>query len=260
MTSPVPTDLRNRPWHCLAHLIDFAIITFDVDLAAVSARLPAGFVPQRFCVDGKERGLISAVIFQDRDFHFRGIPFASMNCVQVNYRAYVQHDGELGVWFFGTSLGHRLVAVAQLAWGMPWHRDSMRLSVAWDGDRMLRYDFESNGPWGVGQVQLVGEGRPAGLLAGMPDLQTQHRVLLDPFVGWYQRRGLGPYQYQVRHAPLAPLQATVKIARFDVFDRLGLVTMGQLPLHAVTQRKTLFDVLTPPRRCRRTSQSETASD
>lgn len=246
----MPNSFRSRPWHCRAQLDDFAIVTYDVDLTKLEAQLPSGFAAHRSSIDGVQRGLVSAVIFRDRDFHFRGLPFAAMNCVQVNYRAYVRRDDQSGVWFFGTSLGHRLVAVAQLAWRMPWHRDRMSLSASWDGDRMLRYEFESSGPWGSGRVSLLGDGRPAGLLAGMPDVATQHRVLLDPFVGWYRGRRERTYRYEVRHAPLAPLHASVETARFEVFERLGLVSAEQRPLHAVSLRHTVFDVLTPPRACR----------
>src|SRR3954454_6693547 len=122
---------RSRPalrWcHASTGLDDFAIITWAVDPERLGALLPTGFVPDvRAGV-----GLVSAVAFQDDRFHFRFAPAPRISCGQVNYRAYVRHADETGVWFFGTSLDNALVSMPRIAWQMPWHRDRLQIEAEW---------------------------------------------------------------------------------------------------------------------------------
>lgn len=129
---------RHRPWHCVTVLEDFAIVSYDIDLAALKRVLPPQTPPTVFNIAGRDRGLVSAVIFRDRDFHFRGMPWPRMNCGQVNYRAYVARGCDSGVWFFGTSLDHWLTGIPRSLWAMPWHREPISVTSSWNGGVLER--------------------------------------------------------------------------------------------------------------------------
>ena len=241
--------VKPRPWHCLTDLEDFAIVTYDVDLGALRRVLPPQTKPLTFDAAGGERGLVSAVIFRDRDFHFRGMPWPRMNCGQVNYRAYVTNGPDVGVWFFGTSLDHWLTGIARRLWAMPWHREPIQVRARWHSGDLERFQFRCSGGWGEGEAELGPASQPVGLLPGLASPIQQSEILLDPFIGWYRRsRDDSIGRYEVRHVPLRPLRAEVRSARFVVFERLGIVGSEQVPLHAVVQQATTFDVLTPPHR------------
>ena len=245
-------DPRTRPaprWcHASTGLDDFAIITWSVDPARVEALLPAGF--EADVRNGA--ALISMVAFLDDRFFFRGAPFVKVSCGQVNYRAYARRGSERGVWFFGTSLDSRFVALPQFAWKMPWHRDHLHITSEWGEDlaapshcRAWRLDAE--GGWGGGGVTLRGSGEVLDVPDGFTDAGEASRVVFDPFVGWYARRdGSGIGRYSVWHEPLALERAIVDRARCDVFTNLGLVEDGQMPVWAGLQRRVMFDVHTPP--------------
>lgn len=119
---PLPRP-HSRWCHATSWLDSLCIVTWAVDPATLAALLPVGFSPlTRSLGDGNPRGLVSMVGFRDRDFHFNFAPWLPIGCGQVNYRAYVEFNGQSGVWFFGTSLDNATVAVPRAIWGMPWHR------------------------------------------------------------------------------------------------------------------------------------------
>lgn len=219
----------------MTDLDGFALVTWDVDPAALAHHLPPRFRPDTRPVDGRERGFVSAVPFVDRGFHFRFAPYPRLSCGQVNHRTYVvDRDGRRGVWFFGTSLGSRLVQVPRALWRMPWHRE--RVEVSLDGER---YRAEVTGAFGALDLRLRRTGAP---LVMPPEL-------VDPFVGWYPRTGGTPVgRYSVWHEPLALERCEVEAASVELHHRLGLVEPGTPPLWAGVQPTTRFDVHTPPHR------------
>ncbi len=234
--------------HAVTALDHFALITYRVDPARLASLLPRSVEPDVFALDdGAEASLVSAVPFVDRDFRFRFFPWITLSCGQINYRAYVRHRGERGVWFFGTSLDSRLVALPRLAWRMPWHRDRIRVDVDRSGDRLARLHLEVTGGWGSASAELVDDGAPLGRLDGFADLDETLEVLTHPMVGWFRRSGdLGIGRYSVWHEPLQPHPCAVRWARFAVFERLGLVAPGSEVHSALVQPTVDFDVHTPP--------------
>lgn len=245
------TERPPHRWcHAATELDAFAMVTFRVDADRLAAVLPPEVVPERFPFDdGATGALVSAVPFLDRDFHFRFCPPVKVSCGQVNYRAYVTFRGERGVWFFGTSLDSVFVALPRLAWRMPWHRDRIRVDHAWEGGRCHRWSLEATG-WGAATCRLEPTGEPLGRLDGFAGRDETVEVLTHPMVGWYQRRGGGLGRYSVWHQVLALEAATAPEARFEVFERLGLVAPGQAPHSAVVAETVHFDVHTPPTRVR----------
>jgi uncharacterized protein YqjF (DUF2071 family) len=237
-TGPRPP---RRPWHAFTWLDHLAIVTFTVDAERLDDLLPPGFVAERFDDDdARPTGLVSAVSCLDRNFHFRGCPPVTMTAGQIDYRTYVVHDdGERGVWFFGASLDSPLGRVARHLWSMPWHRERITIEADWDGDTLASMRVAARGHWCDADVELVD---------GATTSATMPASVTDPLVGWYARRGRPVRRYRVWHEPLDARPVTARVARYQVFEELGLVERGQAPRSALVQRELALDVETPPRR------------
>jgi hypothetical protein len=244
-TGPRPP---RRPWHAFTRLDHLAIVTFAVDAERLDALLPAGFAAERFDVGGATAGLVSAVSCLDRNFHFRALPPVTVTAGQIDYRTYVVHrDGgdETGVWFFGASLDSPLVRFAQWLWAMPWHRERITIDAEWDGDALTSLRIAARGHWCDADVELGGGAGGADHEASALRLPAS---VTDPLVGWYARRGRPVRRYQVWHEPLDARPVAARVARYQVFEELGLVERGLAPISAIAQRGLALDVQTPPRK------------
>ena len=239
---------RRRPrwYHASTELDDFAIVSYRVEPGLVARHLPSGVVPEVFGFDdGGRDALVSAVVFRDRDFHFRICPQVTMSCGQINYRAYVRARGERGVWFFGTALDHPLVAVPRLAWQMPWHRAQIRIA-----SQAGRWQMTAADPSGTSHCELTVADRAPGRLDGFADADETLRTLTHPTDGWYRRRDGAIGRYSIWHDVMAARACSGISARFAFLEALGLVTSSCEPHSALTQPAIHFDVHTPPRRLR----------
>ncbi|MEP7045723.1 MAG: DUF2071 domain-containing protein [Ilumatobacteraceae bacterium] len=226
-------------------LDDFAIVTWSVPADRLNELLPPGFEAD----DRGGSGLVSLVAFRDHGFHFRAAPFAKFSCGQVDFRAYVRHDGETGVWSFGTALDSRLASLPKALWRMPWRRTSIRVVAVWTGETCDNWSLDSTGAWGTASVELTGttahcHGVGTHAPAGPPSA-------IDPFVAWYPRTGSSAIgRYSVWHEPLQLEAASTSRAECRLFEELGLIEPGQQPIRAGVQAHVLFDVHTPPSRFR----------
>ncbi|WP_109509891.1 DUF2071 domain-containing protein [Nocardioides speluncae] len=245
-------DGTTRPplrWHhSTTELDDFAIITYRVTAEAVARHLPEGFEPEEFAFeDGTTGALVSAVVFRDRDYHFRFFRPVSITCGQINYRTYVRAHGEPGVWFFGTSLDHPLVVVPKLLWQMPWRRSRISIAGVWDGTpahwQMTAVDASDES-----HCELVEQPGPLGPLDGFLEVADVLRTLTHPTAGWYRRRDGDVGSYTIWHPVMDARRFRVEAARFTFLERLGLITADAVPHSALAQQTIHFDVHTPPRR------------
>jgi hypothetical protein len=246
-----PSDRPPLRWtNAQTTLESFALITYAVEPARLARALPDG-------IEVDERGgtgLISAVPFLDRDFRFRALGFYKVTCGQVNYRAYVRRrDGRRGVYFFGTSLGSLFVLLPRIVWRMPWHRNGLDISATWTGSveggdwHCTSYVLEAGGSWGAARFSARGTGRPMPDPTCFTDPSDCRSTMLEPFVGWFERRGgRGLGRYSVWHEPLDLEEAAVDVAWFQVFHDLDLLDAGQAPIAAGVQPSVAFDVHTPP--------------
>ena len=228
-------------------LADVALVTFSVDPEVLAHSLPPGVRPDVVTLDnGRRRALVSAVSFRDADFRLAFASRRRFSFLQTNYRAYVRLGDRRLVWFFGTTLDSPLVAIPRLAWRMPWHRDAMRLEAAWDGERCRDYRLSTRGSWGGADVALDGTDERVGRLDGFADAEETLLVLTHPLDGMYRRRDGGLGGYAVWHERFAPRVGIARTARYDVFERLGLVEPGTAPHSVMLQRTIDFAVLLPP--------------
>jgi hypothetical protein len=245
---------RLRGLDAATTLVDVAITTFAVDPAALARLLPSGVDPDAVSLDdGRSRALVSAVTFRDVDFRLAFADRLRFAFVQTNYRAYVRIGDRRLVWFFGTSLDSPLVAVPRLAWRMPWHGGTMRLEATWDGDRCTSYRQNTRAAWAGADLELEGSDEPVGRLDGFADRDEALLVLTHPLDGLYRRRDGGLGGYSVWHERFAPRIGIARKARFELFERLGLVEPGAEPHSVMLQRTIDFSVLLPPLRFRSTA-------
>ena len=227
----------------------FALVTFDVDPLRLRAALPTSLEPEVRRLDGgRERGFVSAVSFRDVDFRLAMAPWFRASFFQTNYRAYVHGpDGRRAVFFFGTTLDSRLVAVPRIAWGMPWHPGSTSINAEWsEGGTCIRYLHDCSGRWGAADVELQGTSEQVGRLDGFADADDAALVLTHPLDGFFVRRDGQLGRYAVWHERLRPRIGIAKQASYALFEELDLVAAGAPPHSVLLQRSVEFEVLLPP--------------
>jgi uncharacterized protein YqjF (DUF2071 family) len=238
---------RARWCDVITTLADFAIVTWTVEPAALARHLAPGFEPDlRVLDDGRRVALVSAVVFRDLDFRFAFAPWARFRMGQTNYRAYVVRGGVRCAWFFGTSLTRPFVVIPQLLWKLPWHAARMRFDTSWRGHQCERYRFRTVSRWAPAELELTDSGRPMGCLDGFSDAEDALVVLTHPLDGFFYRTDGRVGSYSIWHAPLQLRHADATIARFPLYERLGLVTAEQRPHSVLVQRDTEFLIRLPP--------------
>jgi hypothetical protein len=225
----------------------FALVTFDVDPAALKTVLPAPLEPDvRRLDDGRDRAFVSAVSFRDVDFRFRGAEAVRRSFFQTNYRAYVTGSGGArGVFFFETTLDSRLAVIPRRLWGMPWYGGRTVIDATWETDRCAAYRHVCTGERNACSVELIGSDDPVRRLDGFSD-REDGRLLTDPLDGWFLRPDGRLGHYSVWHDSLAPTVGSATSARYAVFERLGLVGPAPQPHSVLLQRSVEFDVHLPP--------------
>lgn len=250
-------DLVARPrlglFDVSSQLTRFVTTTWDVAPDALAAHLPDTLSVDAFTLDdGRERAFVSAVSFLNVGFHVGFAPWLKLTTPQTNYRAYVRRGAQRAVWFFGTSLGTRWgLLVPRTLWRLPWAHVTGDTDATWDGDALVSLRWRGDGEHGEERLEIEGTGEPMGRLDGFPDLETTQLVLTHPMVGYLRRRGGGPVvTYGVWHAPLELERCRALEARFELFERLGLVEPGAPPHSVLAQRRTHYLIDLPPRRVR----------
>jgi len=252
--SPAEAFARPRPdlrWLDATTILEqFALVTFDVDPVALATALPPGLEPEvRTLDDGRVRGFVSAVSFRDVDFRFAVAPWLRVSFFQTNYRAYVRGpDGRQAVHFFGTTLDSPLVGMPRYLWGMPWHPGRSSIESSWtDAGVCDEYRHRCAGRWGSADVSLTGSSEPLGRLDGFADAEDAAHILTHPLDGWFARPDGRLGRYGVWHPRMTLQLGTASVARYAVFEELGLVEAGAQPHSVLLTRAVEFDVLLPPR-------------
>jgi len=237
------------PLAALTTLEDIAIVSFDIEPAALAAHLPSWLTPDLCTLaDGRQRALVSAVTFRDVDFRFRLAPFVRLGMIQTNYRGYVRAGDLRAVWFFGSTLSSPIVGVPRLLWKMPWTLAPATIDATWDGDAGRSWRSRAVGEWGGYDVELEGTGVPMGRLDGFGSELEAALVLTHPMVGYYRRLDSATAGYHVWHPPMHPTRGRATRARYDALERLGLVWPDQEPHSVLLERRSDFRIYLPPTR------------
>lgn len=246
-----------------SQMMDFAITTYDVDPAALKAKLPEGIEPTVGPMkDGRERAFVSAVTFLNTSFYVAFAPFVRLTCAQTNYRAYVSRNGERGAYFFATHLDSIFVHMPRTFWRLPWERSHVVQSAEWApegaGAGCRSYAWDGRGTHEE-RLRARGTGAPIGVLDGFEDEATSRLVMTHPEIGWLTRRDGKLATYSVWHAPLELERCEIDEARFERWEALGLVEPGQRPCSVLVQQHTHYLVRLPPKLVRPSTTGRRAS-
>ena len=114
----------------------FALINYAVPPERLAPHIPTDrFEIPTYDINGRQLALLSVVPFVDDDFCFyRLLPWFKFRFPQTNFRVYVidRATGEPVVWFFGTTLGSRVVSLARALWRIPWHWATYAVDCEYD--------------------------------------------------------------------------------------------------------------------------------
>ena len=242
-------------WCAETTLHHFAIVTYLVDPESLRRHLHQRFEPDLLELGPNAgKAVVSAVTFLDRDFRFAGVPWVRASFGQTNYRAYVtdRDTGEHVVWFFGTCLDSMTVAIPRYAWKLPWHR--ARFTFDCDYDEQTKcyrsLGIRTVSKWAPATIALEDSGRAPQQLDGFADLEGGLVFLTHPLRGYFNRRDGALGSYAIWHDRLQPTEGRATNARYDLFDRLGLVPLGDTgSIHSVLIQKSVdFTIYLPPSR------------
>ena len=245
-------DVRTKLQH-------FALINYIVPIDRLRPHIPEDqFEIVPFEVGDQTCGLLSVVPFLDEDFHYpRLAPFAKFNFGQTNHRVYVidRATGEHAAWFFGTTLGSRLVYFARSLWRIPWHYAKYDINCQYDpaAKRYERYSFEVKSDWCNCDIELEDTGEPMSLLEGFDSIEQQKVILTHPVEGFFYRLNgsLGTYSVWHEEIPLTTARATGLY--FSLYEKLDILSRDEMarPHSVLVCPETLFEVHLPPRRIAR---------
>ncbi|MDR3617508.1 MAG: DUF2071 domain-containing protein [Candidatus Obscuribacterales bacterium] len=231
----------------ITELRHFTLITYSVEPQALAAHLPDGFEPEVFTLkDGRQCSFVSAAVFHDFGFHPAFLSWPTFDFEQTNYRAYVLRGGQRCVWFFGTTLHTPFVLVPICLWRLPWHYADMKISTSWQDGVCKFYHYVATGKWGNAEVEMEGTNEPSGALEGFLDEDETTLVLTHPLLGYYRRTDGQIGTYGIWHDKLAMNRCVVRKAKFEVFEKLNLITPDALPHSALIQHSTEFVIYLPP--------------
>ena len=229
----------------------FALITYAVDPERFQ-----NIIPERFKLDtvqyrGKAQALMSVVPFIDVDFTSAVYPFPKFEMGQTNYRVYVidQETQERCVWFIGTTLDSWTLMVPRHVWQLPWHPAGFKFDCRQDADGLYsQYKMQTESAWAGAELQLAQSPDDGWQFEGFPDLETYLVYLTHPLAGFYHRRDGKLGTYRVWHGRLQPRPAKLQHARFELLDRMNLVSFeDQLqPYSALIEPVNEFTIYLPP--------------
>jgi Uncharacterized conserved protein (COG2071) len=252
-------DLLARPplsrWDVVTTLDHFAIVTYAIDPKRLRPYLHPRFEIEMFpSAEGEPKAWVSMVPFEDRDFRFQALPWMRFKFGQTNYRTYVidRQSGERAVWFFGTSLDSRSVAIPRYRWKLPWHRGRIEFDCQYDAaaKRYERYRMTTKSTWAPVDLQLEDSGREVTELPGCDDLEAALVILTHPLSGVFYRRDGALGSYRIWHDRLRLSTGSCVRAEIGLFDRLGLVSFAEQahPHSVLIQPETEFTIYLPPHR------------
>ncbi|AZQ63847.1 DUF2071 domain-containing protein [Flammeovirga pectinis] len=229
----------------------FAIISYKVPLSKIKKYIPKPFRLWTFLENGKEYALVSAVPFKDKDFRFyKFAPFINFSFYQTNFRTYIidERDGAYTAWFFGTTLGSITHLLPKLLWKMPWEFARYTFDFKYEEGRYKKYTMEFTSKMGNGKIDLESSTEDCILLDGFSSLAEQDLILTHPVKGYYTQSETKIGAYEIWHPKFNLKQGKVKMAYFELFERLGLVSKEEMkiPHSVLITDQIAFDVLLPP--------------
>lgn len=223
------TYIMRKPakWSSTNPLTNFCMVTYAVPSERVRSHIPAGLTLDiRFNAQGEEKAFVSAVLFLNDHIRLFPTPWPTFTFRQVNYRTYVHHGDEPGVWFFRLMQHSKMASFNRRVFGAPTFFAPMELAVAFDehANAFRSYRFDSEAPDHMLHLDV----QPA---LNPPDLEglfTSHAEL-EAFLtsrpdGYFNnRRKPGITSIAVWHELLKPSYGIATTAQFSTLNDLGIV-------------------------------------
>ena len=197
---------------------------------------------------------LSAVPFVDVDFHFaRLAPFAKFRFAQTNHRVYVidRHTNQHVVWFFGTTLGSRVVHLAQTAWRIPWHYARYQVDCALDETtgQYTRFQYRATCDWCETEIDITHDKQAVGIPPGFTSMDEANLVLTHPVQGFYFRRDGYLGGYRVWHDVIPMTTGSANHLYFSLYEHLGILSREEMqtPHSIFICPEIEFDIYLPPK-------------
>jgi hypothetical protein len=242
----------------------FALINYAVPPERLAPHIPTDrFELATFEINGRSLAMLSVVPFVDVDFCFyRLFPWFKFRFAQTNYRVYVvdRATGEPGVWFFGTTLGSRVVTLARALWRIPWHRAQYEMNCVFDeanggtehgrnactehsrSGRYTTYHMSIQSDWGAAQIELEDSGNPVELTA------EERLILTHPVDGFFYQLNGRVGGYSIWHDIIPLTSASPRNLYFSLFEDLAIMNREEMQQpHSVFLCPVIqFDIYMPP--------------
>ena len=248
--------LKEKPQEGLMNvstlLQHFSIVTYRVDFHKLRNLIPHQFEIDTIMIDGIKYGMLSAVSFIDKDFHFQKLlPFLKFEFPQTNYRAYVinKKTGEKCVWFFGTSLGSKFVFLPKYLWKMPWFYANYCIDIQ-NNKKYYNCKFDITTPNANDTLDLLIDENQDLILEGFECQKEAILVLTHPVTGYFLKGKDEIGKYKIWHPLMNAKKGICKNAYFEIYEKLGLLTKEQMknPLSVLITKEIKFEIELPPRK------------
>jgi len=235
----------------------FALINYAVPPERLATHIPTErFEIPTYEINGRSLAMLSVVPFVDADFCFyRLFPWAKFRFPQTNFRVYVidRATGEPVVWFFGTTLGSRVVSLARGLWKIPWHRAKYEVDCEFDEDNACtehgrsghytHYRFSFQSDWCNAQIEIEDTGIPV-------ELSDEERLILThPVDGYFYRLDGRVGGYSIWHDIIPLTSGKPRNLYFSLFEDLAVMNRDEMQQpHSIFLCPSInFDIYMPPK-------------
>lgn len=229
----------------------FSIVTYKVDFLKLKRLIPNEFELDTIEENNTKYGLVSAITFIDKDFHFQKIfPFLKFEFPQTNYRAYVvnKYTKEKCVWFFGTSLGSKFVFIPKYIWKMPWFYARYKFEILNDNS-IIKNRISIAATNAGARLNLVINENEEISIKGFKNQYEAITTLTHPVTGYFDKGKNKLGKYKIWH-PLMKIKKGICIdAYFEFFEKLGLLNKEQMknPFSVLFSNEIQFFIDLPPK-------------
>ncbi|UIR56805.1 DUF2071 domain-containing protein [Sphingobacterium sp. SRCM116780] len=243
---------RESTFTVATQLRHFSIVTYLVPIEKLRRVIPLCFDIYTITIEGKHWGMVSAVTFIDKDFHFKNIlPFWKLEFPQTNYRAYIinKTTGENCVWFFGTGLGSRFVFIPQKVWKMPWFLSTYETNFEYT-DKYTSYQIEITAQNANANIDIIEDSVPRFITEDFSSAEEARLVLTHPVTGYFKRSDNYIGSYKIWHPLMEISTGQCKNAYFEKFEKLELLTIEQMkhPYSVLLTKEIDFVIELPPQK------------
>ena len=242
-------DVRTRLQH-------FALINYAIPKERLLPHIPQDrFILPEFIINDKKFCLMSAVPFLDIDFFFPKLfPFLKFSFFQTNFRVYVidKQTMQHSVWFFGTTLGSKIVNIPRYAFRLPWHYAKYNTSIKLNSynNKYETYKITSQSKFCSSEIILQDTGEQINLQKGFQSLDEQYLILTHPIDGYFYRTDNQLGTYSIWHDKMNIRLAKSEKLYFSLYENLGLLSKEEMnyPHSIFICPEILFEVHLPPKK------------